>query len=92
MDAALNAARETVSTLLSLGADVDAVDADGDPALYYAILSGDTGTVEMLCNQTYSGKTKIADFSSMLNFNVVNFDEIVIFALYRAEKLLQETM
>ena len=90
--AALSAARETVSTLLSLGADVDAVAADDNPALYYAILSGDNGTVEMLCHQTHSGKTKIADFSSMLNFNVVNFDEIVIFALYRAEKLLQETM
>ena len=92
MSAALTAARETVSTLLSLGADVDAVNANGKPALYQAILSGDTGTVEMLCHQTHSGKTKIADFSSMLNFNVVNFDEIVIFALYRAEKLLQETM
>ena len=92
MDAAHSAARETVSNLLSLGADVDAVDADGDPALFYAILSGDTGTVEMLCNQTHSGKTRIADFSSMLNFNVVNFDEIGIFALYRDEKLLHKTM
>ena len=92
MRAAWTAARETVSTLLSLGADVDAVNANGDPALHYAIRSGDTGTVEMLCNQTHSGKTRFAGFSSMLNFNVVNFDEIVIFALYRAEKLLQETM
>ena len=92
MMAALNAARETVSTLLSLGADVDAVNANGKPALYAAILSGDTGTVEMLCHQTHSGKTRIADFSSMLNFNVVNFDEIGIFALYRDEKLLHKTM
>ena len=92
MAAALHASRETVSTLLSLGADVDAVDANGYPALYYAILSGDTGTVEMLCNKTHSGKTKVADFSSMLNFNVVNFDEIVIFALYRVEKLLHKIM
>ena len=60
MFAALAAARETVSTLLSLGADVDAVNAGGWPALYYAILSGDTGTVEMLCHQTHSGKTEIA--------------------------------
>ena len=60
MMAALNAARETVSTLLSLGADVDAVDAGGYPALDYAIRSGDNGTVEMLCNQTHSGKTRIA--------------------------------
>ena len=57
MSAALTAARETVSTLLSLGADVDAVDAGGRPALYDAILSGDNGTVEMLCHQTHSGKT-----------------------------------
>ena len=60
MSAAVSAARETVSTLLSLGADVDAVDANGDPALYNAIRSGDNGTVEMLCHQTYSGKTGIA--------------------------------
>jgi len=92
MLAALYAARETVSTLLSLGADVDALDADGKPALVYAIRSGDNGTVEMLCHQTHSGKTKIADFSSMLNFNVVNFDEIAIFALYRVEKLLHKIM
>ena len=57
MNAALTAARETVSTLLSLGADVDALDAYGKPALFCAILSGDTGTVEMLCHQTHSGKT-----------------------------------
>ena len=82
MLAALSAARETVSTLLSLGADVDAVNAGGVPALYYAISSGDNGTVEMLCNHTHSGKTKIADFSSMLNFNVVNFDILLYFALY----------
>ena len=62
MSAALTAARETVSTLLSLGADVDALDAYGKPALYYAIRSGDIGTVEMLCNQTHSGKTRIEDF------------------------------
>ena len=92
MEAALNAARETVSTLLSLGADVDALDAYGNPALYHAITSGDSGTVEMLCNQTHSGKTRIADFSSILNFNVVNFDEIGIFALYRDEKLLHKIM
>ena len=65
MFAALTAARETVSTLLSLGADVDAVDAYGNPALFYAILSGDTGTVEMLCDQTHSGKTGIV-FAALL--------------------------
>ena len=81
-----------MSTLLSLGADVDAVNAGGVPALHYAIRSGDNGTVEMLCNQTYSGKTRIEDFSSMLNFNVVNFDDIVIFALYRVEKMLHKIM
>ena len=56
MMAALHAGRETVSTLLSLGADVDAVNGFGHPALHYAIRSGDTGTVEMLCDKTHSGK------------------------------------
>ena len=57
MMAALHAGRETVSTLLSLGADVDAVAAGVSyPALVFAIRSGDTGTVEMLCDKTHSGK------------------------------------
>ena len=88
MDAALNAARETVSTLLSLGADVDAVDADGDPALYYAILSGDTGTVEMLCNQTHSGKTEIAALLlPCCSFIFVKFYTDIFFTVYRVERL-----
>ena len=56
MMAALDACRETVASLISLGADIDAVEAGGRPALFYALLSGDTGTVEMLCDKTHSGK------------------------------------
>ena len=80
MDAALNAARETVSTLLSLGADVDALDAYGKPALYYAIRSGDIGTVEMLCNQTHSGKTEIAALLlPCRTFIFVKFYTVILF-------------
>ena len=86
--AARNAARETVSTLLSLGADVDAVDANGRPALYCAILSGDTGTVEMLCHQTHSGKTEIeALFLPCCSFIFVKFYTVIFFTVYRVERL-----
>ena len=56
--AAKYACRETIKTLILLGADIDLVDAHGIPALDYAIRGGDTGTVEMLCDATYSGKDK----------------------------------
>ena len=56
--AAKHACRETITTLISLGADIDLVDADGIPALDYAIMSGDSGTVELLCDATYSSKDK----------------------------------
>ena len=88
MIAALSAARETVSTLLSLGADVDALDAYGRPALYYALLSGDTGTVEMLCNQTYSGKTRIAALLlPCCTFIFVKFYTVLPFTVYRVKRL-----
>ena len=88
MRAALTAARETVSTLLSLGADADAVDADGDPALSDAIRSGDTGTVEMLCHQTYSGKTEIAALLlPCCSFIFVKFYTDIFSTVYRVERL-----
>ena len=69
MMAAKIAGRETVASLISLGADIDAVNARGRPALYFALLSGDTGTVEMLCDKTHSGKTGCAtSFTFMLYF------------------------
>ena len=85
MNAALDAARETVSILLSLGADVDALDAGGYPALYYAITSGDTGTVDMLCHQTYSGKTGIAALHCSFVFE--KFYTVIFFTIYRVERL-----
>ena len=77
-----------MSTLLSLGADVDAVGADGRPALYQAIRSGDTGTVEMLCHQTYSGKTGIAALLlRCCSFIFVMFYTVIFFTVYRVERL-----
>ena len=93
MNAALQAARETVSTLLSLGADVDALDADGNPALYYAILSGDTGTVEMLCNQTYTGKTRIAALLlPCCTFVFVKFYTVLLFTVYRVRRMFEDVV
>ena len=93
MDAALSAARETVSTLLSLGADVDAVDAAGHPALDYAITSGDTGTVEMLCHQTYSGKTEIAALLlPCCTFIFVKFYTVLLFSVYRVKRLFGDVV
>ena len=94
MMAALTAARETVSTLLSLGADVDAVDANGDPALDYAIRSGDTGTVEMLCNQTYSGKTRIAALLLLpcCTFIFVKFYTVLLFTVYRVRRMFEDVV
>ena len=93
MDAALNAARETVSSLLSLGAEVDAVDAYGLPALYYALDSGDTGTVEMLCDQTYAGKTVISAFlPPSCTFIFVKFDTVILFTVYRVKRVFFKIM
>ena len=91
--AALSAARETVSTLLSLGADVDALDAGGKPALYQAIRSGDTGTVEMLCNQTHSGKTEIAALLlPCCTFIFVKFYTVLLFTIYRVKRLFGDVV
>ena len=48
MDAALNAADETVSSLLSWGASPDKTDAAGDTALVYAITSKCSTTINLL--------------------------------------------
>ena len=93
MSAALTAARETVSTLLSLGVDVDVVDAYGKPALYGAIRSGDTGTVEMLCNQTHSGKTEIAALLlPCCTFIFVKFYIVILFTVYRVKRLFGDVV
>ena len=73
MNAAHVACRETVATLLSLGADVDAVNVRDRPALYFALLSGDTGTVEMLCDKTHSGKTGCATSSTFMLYKFICF-------------------
>ena len=72
---------------------VDVVDARVWPALYYAIRCGDTGTVEMLCHQTYSGKTEIA--ASLLpccTFIFVKFYTVLLFTDYRVRTELPKIM
>ena len=91
--AALHAGQETMSTLLSLGADVDAVNAGGVPALDDAIRSGDTGTVEMLCHQTHSGKTRIAALLlPCCTFIFVKFYTVLLFTVYRVKRLFGDVV
>ena len=56
MIAALKGNRETVETLLDLGADPNILDSDGDPALLCAIQSGDQVITEMLAGMTTKGE------------------------------------
>ena len=56
MLASISGCTETVIKLLTLGAGVNVVDAKGRPALDYAIRSGLSQIVELLCDKTYSGK------------------------------------
>ena len=59
MKAALSACRETVTTLLELGADANLLSADGDPPLYYALQSQDAVCVSQLCDVTKTGNILI---------------------------------
>ena len=52
MDAALNASDETITSLLSWGANPDKTDADGDPALIFAIQSKCSTTINLLAPVT----------------------------------------
>ena len=52
MDAALNASDETVSSLLSWGADPDKTANNGDPALIFAIQSKCSTTINLLAPVT----------------------------------------
>ena len=56
MLAALDGSRETVETLLHLGADPNILDSNGDPALFCAIQSGDQVLTEMLAGMTTKGE------------------------------------
>ena len=56
MAAALNGCRESVETLLQLGADPDILDAGGDPALYIALQAGDQVIIERLTAITTKGE------------------------------------
>ena len=56
MKAALSGNRESVDTLLRLGADPDILDSDGDPALHMAIQAGDQVIAERLTLITTKGE------------------------------------
>ena len=55
MIAALNSCRESVETLLQLGADPDALSQGGCPALFFAIIAGDQVITEKLAMITTKG-------------------------------------
>ena len=55
MFAALAGCRESVETLLLMGADPDILDGSGDPALASAIQAGDQGITERLVAITNKG-------------------------------------
>ena len=59
MAAALSACRETVATLLELGADPNLLDADGFPPLFFALQSQDAVCVSQLCDVTKTGNILI---------------------------------
>ena len=56
MLAALNGCRESVETLLLLGADPDILDARGRPALFLALQAGDQVITERLAAITTKGE------------------------------------
>ena len=56
MFAALNSCRESVETLLELGADPDILDRRGEPALFCALTSGDQVITERLAVITTKGE------------------------------------
>ena len=56
MDAALSGNRESVDTLLRLGADPDILDSRGRPALYCALQAGDLVITERLAQITTKGE------------------------------------
>ena len=56
MYAALNGNRETVETLLHLGADPNILDSGGRPALFCAIQSGDQVITEGMAGITTKGE------------------------------------
>ena len=56
MYAALRGSRETVETLLNLGADPDILNSDDQPALYTALQSGDQVITERLAQITNNGE------------------------------------
>ena len=57
MYAALNGCRESVETLLLLGADPNILDAGGAPALFCALQAGDQVITERLAAITTKGET-----------------------------------
>ena len=56
MYAALTGSRESVDTLLRLGADPDILDSDGYPSLFSAIQAGDQVITERLAPITTKGE------------------------------------
>ena len=56
MLAALSGCRESVETLLQLGADPDILDARGRPALFFALQAGDQVITERLAALTTKGE------------------------------------
>ena len=56
MDAALAGSRESVDTLLRLGADPDILDSEGCPALFCALEAGDLALTERLALITTKGE------------------------------------
>ena len=58
MYAALNGNRESVDTLLRLGADPDILNSDGRPALFSAFQAGDLVLTERLAQITTKGEAQ----------------------------------
>ena len=59
MKAALTGSRETVRVLLDLGADPNITDAEGRPALFFALVAGDAVCASLLADVTNTGNILI---------------------------------
>ena len=59
MVGAMSGWRETVNTLLKLGADPNLLDASGEPPLFYALQTGDEVCITLLSDVTNTGNILI---------------------------------
>ena len=82
MDAARSGCRESVETLLDLGADPNILNADGTPALFHALQAGDQVITERLAAITTKGEASEAHRGQLIRLVtafriIIMFDKIV---------------